>query len=922
MTRKMTHYAIASTLIYLVTAAVLYASPTNRIQNHDFQQGESHWTYHTRPSTKPINDQAASNGKILQVGRPVGQHVNEKEVGYFSGACQFIDPVPSAGSDWTISAIAKLTRHRGKNTTHAANVSIEYHLADGTTQLAKLLTFDQDNNTYTKKSSTFTVPGNVEQARIWLRMPIDTKGGYNTTQWSMDVDRITLVSNTLSDVVVPSAPSPISLGARTISVNWPKVAQATAYRLIRKDTNNITRSVIIDAPHGNPANNYIDYTVKPQHTYTYSVTALTDSSESTPSAASTVTTPALTPSLGHTTYYLDSSIGDDNNSGLTNEKPWKSLHKISSIKFSPGDQILLKRGSYWAGNIILTGSGTSDNPIIFSAYGQGSRPILAGKGINNAMGTITLMNASHWTFSDLEVSNKGRRRGLYAAILGVAEEGKGDQRGIIIRNNYFHDVNCVATKTREPRAAIAFNAKSLTGKRDIPDEHVTRFHDILVENNRFHRCDIQGVGLYSDFRKHPRLHHEINHTNIVIRGNYLVDSTNDAFSFGVCSDSLAEYNIVHKIGIGRIHDNAGITTFRSVNCTSQYNVVGDIYGFSGQAFDFDHATINCTVQYNLSYNNHAGIVTMLSGDSHGDILRYNISHNDVLFPGGNNVPIRSIDYDKTFSYTTGVYNNTIYISKSDRIGELNPETLQSQSDNALFYNNLMFYDDGVIGETNQARRGDFKSNSFFGAGSANKIYDSVHDGNHVFSDLDTIRKLPKLLDNIYQTTGLTDPSQTVNGKNIYLTHIKPLLASYTPATGTFDTLDQAIAADNRLTTGGTPIKPIYARNNSKDLLGNTLHPSSISRGAVNVPVYDLAAQKNVTIHFSQSQSQPLVRIYDQSRKFITEFSASDHDAFTWDAKLTKKTKLPNGTYRAIIETVSDAKKQYQVKDFVIMNANP
>ena len=50
-------------------------------------------------------------------------------------------------------------------------------------------------------------------------------------------------------------------------------------------------------------------------------------------------------------YFVDAKNGDDDNSGNQLDSPWKSLEKINSIIFEPGDNIYFKRGtSYSHGN--------------------------------------------------------------------------------------------------------------------------------------------------------------------------------------------------------------------------------------------------------------------------------------------------------------------------------------------------------------------------------------------------------------------------------------------------------------------------------------------------------------------------------------------------------------------------------------------
>ncbi len=81
--------------------------------------------------------------------------------------------------------------------------------------------------------------------------------------------------------------------------------------------------------------------------------------------------------LAQTTYYVSNS-GSDSNSGTSESSPWESLTKVNSYSFSPGDQILFKRGDQWEGTINVNASGSSGNPIVYGAYGNGDTPKIYG----------------------------------------------------------------------------------------------------------------------------------------------------------------------------------------------------------------------------------------------------------------------------------------------------------------------------------------------------------------------------------------------------------------------------------------------------------------------------------------------------------------------------------------------------------------
>ena len=76
-------------------------------------------------------------------------------------------------------------------------------------------------------------------------------------------------------------------------------------------------------------------------------------------------------------YYVSSS-GSDNNNGLSSASPWKTISKVNTINFQPGDKILFKRGEIFTGSIIVKQSGSLSSPITYGAYGTGVNPIISG----------------------------------------------------------------------------------------------------------------------------------------------------------------------------------------------------------------------------------------------------------------------------------------------------------------------------------------------------------------------------------------------------------------------------------------------------------------------------------------------------------------------------------------------------------------
>lgn len=91
---------------------------------------------------------------------------------------------------------------------------------------------------------------------------------------------------------------------------------------------------------------------------------------------------ALCPCVIATTYYVDtaSTGSGDGTSQATSgmHAAWKNISEITDL--APGDTVLLRRGGIWLEKLDVTGSGTHDSPIRFSAYGSGENPIITGSG--------------------------------------------------------------------------------------------------------------------------------------------------------------------------------------------------------------------------------------------------------------------------------------------------------------------------------------------------------------------------------------------------------------------------------------------------------------------------------------------------------------------------------------------------------------
>ena len=122
-----------------------------------------------------------------------------------------------------------------------------------------------------------------------------------------------------------------------------------------------------------------------------------------------------------TTYYINSFTGNDENSGTSENAAWKSLSAHTDYDFQPGDRILLRAGGIYEGLFITQSSGTKENPIVLSSYGDTEADGLPVLTTPTTEHNLCFVNASNWIVENLEFTapNGG---GIHAQAINAHEE--------------------------------------------------------------------------------------------------------------------------------------------------------------------------------------------------------------------------------------------------------------------------------------------------------------------------------------------------------------------------------------------------------------------------------------------------------------------------------------------------------------------
>jgi hypothetical protein len=378
-----------------------------------------------------------------------------------------------------------------------------------------------------------------------------------------------------------------------------------------------------------------------------------------------------------TNYYVDSMSGRDDNSGVSPSASWKSLSKVNSTTFHPGDRILFKSGAVWTGQLWPKGSGTAEHPISIDKYGGDGLPVINGAGTTE--NAVLLKNQKYWEIRNLEITNTGETRVLRRGVYVLAENS-GDLHHIYLQNLTVHDVN--GDFKEKVNGGIHYVS--------IGDLKPSRFIDLRIEGNHIYHVDRSGIFGWSTHWERSKWYPSL---EVVIRNNIIDDTGGDGIVNVATDGAVVEHNVVSRASQRSQDYNVAIWPWSADNTIVQYN---EAYGTKGQhdstGFDSDWNSRNTIIQYNYSHDNEGGFLLICNEGSQGPensagnvgtIVRYNISqndhHNGIKISG----PVKN----------TLIYNNTIFVGKDDAVDLIRHTDWTGWASDTYVYNNI-FYVEG------------------------------------------------------------------------------------------------------------------------------------------------------------------------------------------------------------------------------------
>ncbi|MHC1748924.1 MAG: immunoglobulin-like domain-containing protein [Cellulosilyticaceae bacterium] len=612
---------------------------------------------------------------------------------------------------------------------------------------------------------------------------------------------------------------------------------------------------------------------------------------------------------GPHSYYMDASLGNDANTGLSPEQAFKSLDKLNTITFKPGDKVLFKSGETWSGGFHPKGSGNEQEPIVVDSYsyennavvmGSGEKPIINGEGKVDY--TLWLHNVEYWEVNNLEITNNGQvaMKGRTGVVVSADDSFDATKdyfmEHIYLKDLYVHDVNGDKVTKDVNNGGIFY---SIMGKD--PSKPV-RFKDALIEDCYVKDVSRTGISVgFSkwcadaigyDLTKHSieKLRDDYMHLEVVVKNNYIERSGGDGIVPMFIYEPLVEYNVVQEASINTKNGNpnniynAAVFPWLCYKPLFQYNEVFETYlNGDGQSFDCDWSW-GTTYQYNYSHDNSGGFMLACQDYPIDSVVRYNISQNDrrSIFMTSN----------KPILYA---YNNTIYIGK-----DLNTAMFASYNGPVTLYNNI-FYKDGAPKTENWYENcTKYDSNLFYGytntPNDKNKIVANPLFENPGKGGTGSVESGPSL--ETLQGYALKEGSPAINaGKYIGADKIPEIIEPVTKdifdhETGTF-TVD--LGAIDSGKSDLRPTSEVYDINHETKEIKGMKAPTSVSEFLSNIKV-----DEGITTRLTQKQQPVATGNIEAGMVLITERDGNTLDYVLGNMKADTVPPILNGIKDSIV----------------------
>jgi hypothetical protein len=409
--------------------------------------------------------------------------------------------------------------------------------------------------------------------------------------------------------------------------------------------------------------------------------------------------------LKATTYYINSSIGNDLNKGTSSTNAWKTVSPVKLIQLNAGDSILFATGQKFTGMLSLINvKGVIQHPVVITSYkyrGNKTKPVLdAGDELN----ALVIQNSSFIHVNGIEFTGmlpyqKNNAANKAEMRCGILIEVTKDEafESITLKDVIVHDVYYnpkVFTRSAAEIKTANGTQSYGWGIRVMNNTKAGKLKNIKVLKSEVYNVSHTGIKATATANGIQQL--EVDSCKV-----YQTGGPGMQFS-GVTDGHIHHNNIDHS---GSTADSrnwgrgSGLWTWGCNNILIEHNRFENANGPGDSAgVHIDYNCNDVVVQYNVSANNAGGFCEIL-GNNYNCAYRYNISINDGYRVKGTNGAFQEGkifwlsgyqgDQKKNAGpYNSYFYNNTIYVA-ANIIPKI---AVSSSADGVLIANNIFYFE--------------------------------------------------------------------------------------------------------------------------------------------------------------------------------------------------------------------------------------
>lgn len=389
-----------------------------------------------------------------------------------------------------------------------------------------------------------------------------------------------------------------------------------------------------------------------------------------------------------------SSFAPDGGDGSI-EKPYNSLQAVSSAKITPGTYIYLERGSQFYGCFPLSDiHGSEDAPVVVTAYGEGEKPKIDGKGLTGS-GIIHIANCSNIIVKELELYDSAATEGDRRGVLITCDNNASTQemvtyKNIALKNLYIHDINGFRDAQN---SGMSIASKKTGGIHLWSNDGLGRVDGLYITGCQI--SEVSNVGIATWYRMNGTTVDKVDpyteefrdtaHLNVYIADNEINYIGKNAVFVRNLYGGTVKNNVIHDTALYCVSGNTIVTSYVDgtvIAYNEGYRNMAQARESDGKwqdgcMLDADLSSKDTLWQYNYSHDNAFGLFVNCTKSNDVVTVRYNLSVNDR-----GNKGIVYMNYESAGIY---VYNNTIVTGfDTSCIFQSNQNT------KAFFYNNIIY----------------------------------------------------------------------------------------------------------------------------------------------------------------------------------------------------------------------------------------